>query len=41
MITRIYMMLEHRLTALGYGMLKANNGIEDIVVLPIFTCGML
>ncbi len=37
----IYMILEHRLTALGYGMGKANNGIEGIVVIPVVTCGML
>ena len=37
----IYVMREDRLRALGYDMLKIENKIVDIVVLPVVTCGMV
>ena len=37
----IYVMLEDRLRALGYDMLKADNGVEGLAVFPVVTYGML
>lgn len=37
----IYVMLEDRLRALGYEMLKDENGVDALAVFPVVTCGML
>ncbi|MCW5785400.1 MAG: hypothetical protein KIT39_18970 [Nitrospirales bacterium] len=37
----IYVMLEDRLRALGYEMLKDENGVDALAVFPVVTYGML